>query len=376
MNITFYCRKSKENRLGLAPIECCIIIKGERMMITLERKENSSLFDKMVNSKKTNELKDYLESVRTLINSSITNINNDFRPVTKEVLREYMENGGRKKGDSICDQISKTLESVAGRIGTDCTTGTYRKYCNVYSKFTEWIMTKGITKDDDIHQIEHSHIEQYKIYLLKIYDETTVSGMLQKLKTLFRQCGMENIFAGIKLGKRVKEVEFLTEEEIELLRNKRIDNERLERVRDCSLFQIYTGLAYCDMKNLIPQDIKEQDGRKYIKKERNKTGVEYTIPLMDDAVRILEKYDYRLPVLSNQKYNNYISELGTICGINKRLTSHRFRHTCACYLLNKGLRMETVSKILGHSTTVITSRVYARIVDKTVFSEMTKIGLI
>ena len=81
----------------------------------------------------------------------------------------------------------------------------------------------------------------------------------------------------------------------------------------------------------------EADGKEWIVKERMKTGVPSFIPLMEVAKEILVKYDYVLPVLSNQKYNSYLKEIQDICHITKNLHSHLARHTYGTLLLNAGL---------------------------------------
>ena len=111
----------------------------------------------------------------------------------------------------------------------------------------------------------------------------------------------------------------------------------------------------------------------YLKKQRTKTGVIYIIPLSSTAIEILERYDYSLPIISNQRYNSYLQEIAEICGIGKNLTSHIARHTAATLLLNSGISIDVVAKILGHSNTKMTQH-YAKLLDKTVIN--TKIELI
>lgn len=94
------------------------------------------------------------------------------------------------------------------------------------------------------------------------------------------------------------------------------------------------------------------------------------IPLNDTALDILRKYDYKLPVLTNQKYNAYLKEIADLCGINKRLTTHLARHTAATLMLNAGISMDVVAKILGHSNTTMTAH-YAKMMDRTII--LTKI---
>jgi site-specific recombinase XerD len=80
-----------------------------------------------------------------------------------------------------------------------------------------------------------------------------------------------------------------------------------------------------------------------------------------------------LPVLSNQKLNSYLKEIADICGINKPLTTHIARHTFATTVtLNNDIPIETVSKMLGHSSIKMT-QTYARLLDKKVCQDMEKL---
>ena len=136
------------------------------------------------------------------------------------------------------------------------------------------------------------------------------------------------------------------------------------------MFACYTALAYSDLASISIDDIKVQNGVHFIQKNRIKTGVQYTIPLNDIAMEILQRYNYQLPVLTNQRYNSYLKEIADICGIDKKLTSHLARHTAATLMLNSGISIDVVAKILGHRNTAMTAH-YAKMLDKTII--LTKI---
>lgn len=85
---------------------------------------------------------------------------------------------------------------------------------------------------------------------------------------------------------------------------------------------------------------------------------------------VLEKYGWRLPVLSNVKYNEYLKVVAQTAGVDKPITSHWARHTGATVLLNAGVDMETVARVLGHSSTKVTRSTYARLLDDTVVRKM------
>ena len=128
-------------------------------------------------------------------------------------------------------------------------------------------------------------------------------------------------------------------------------------------------MAYGDLLAFSADDIQLLDGRKIISSNRKKTDQSFISLLLPEAEKILLKYDNKLPVISNAKYNDYLKLLGHSAGISKKLTTHVARHTYATYLLNKGISISAVSRAMGHSTTQMTQH-YAKLLGKTVIDEM------
>lgn len=160
---------------------------------------------------------------------------------------------------------------------------------------------------------------------------------------------------------------YLTKEEFDAIKNLDRLTPSLEHVRDLFVLQVYTCMAYVDLIAFDPNNIQtDSKGRSLYIANRGKTNVEFTILLLPDAIEILKKYDYRLPVISNQKYNDYLKIIAHMAYVNKPITSHWARHTGATLLLNAGVDMEIVAKVLGHSSTKITRSIYAKLLDTTV----------
>ena len=155
---------------------------------------------------------------------------------------------------------------------------------------------------------------------------------------------------------------------------------RLLLVRDLFLFQCSTGLSYTDMTKLSCNDISiDNQGRKWIIKARQKTGITSTIPLLPKAIQIMEKYSTvnnnqlsLFPTYSIQKFNQYIGEVGILAGIHKKLSSHVGRRTFGNIALARGISLNVISKILGHSNTLITQRIYAITTQNIINSEIEK----
>jgi integrase len=211
---------------------------------------------------------------------------------------------------------------------------------------------------------------------------STVSKQVGYLKWFLRWAykkGHHNNFAydtfRPKLKNTQKKVIFLSWDELNKLRNYKIpDNKQhLGRIRDLFLFCCFTGLRYSDLDNLRRSDIKES----HIEITTVKTADNLIIELNDHSRAILEKYksipfehDKALPVISNQKMNDYLKDLAELAEINepvretyykgnKRidtitpkyalLGTHAGRRTFICNALSLGIPAQVVMKWTGHS---------------------------
>ena len=110
---------------------------------------------------------------------------------------------------------------------------------------------------------------------------------------------------------------------------------------------------------------------------RQKSSVQANVPLLEIPLAILKKYEHLengkiLPIHSNQKMNEYLKEIATLCDINKRLSTHQRRHTFGTIMLTKGVSIESVSKMLGH-TNITTTQIYAKVLSQKIFNEVDKV---
>jgi integrase len=186
----------------------------------------------------------------------------------------------------------------------------------------------------------------------------------------------------IKYKPKVKIVarDYLTEEELETMAAKSYSSLRIEQVKDIFIFCCYTGLAYIDVKQLKRSEIiKGLDGQQWVYTTRQKTNTASRIPLLAQAMQIIQQYEHHpecadldkiLTVLSNQKMNSYLKEIANVCGIIKELTFHIARHTFTTSVtLANGVFIESVSKMLGHKN-IRTMQNYAKILDSEVSEDM------
>lgn len=335
-------------------------------------KEDPKQFQKLVASKKMNPLKEYLEQMNQKVLIAQTELIKQDSPVTALAIKEYIQNGC-SNSYTVGDLFNSYLKILKKRVGVNLTAGVYRKYEIVRDLFY-----KAINPDKQVTEITNEVVSGFYADLNRKYESTTSASMMVKLKTVIT-FGLDNNrikinpFNGIKITKKTKEVEFLTESEVKAIKEKNLVG-RLSKVRDLFIFQCFTGLAYTDMAHLTREDFQVNElGQIYIKKSRLKTGVGFTTVLFPEAAEIIKRYDYELPVLSNQKYNSYLKEIADLCGINKPMHTHIGRHSFATMALNRGLSLETVAKMLGHSNIKQTQH-YSKLVDKTVFEAIAKVS--
>ena len=369
-SLSFYCRSSKEDKKGLAPIELSIIINGKRVFINLQRKEYPEVFKKSLESKRSNPVKEYLEEVRNQFNQIQLDMMRNNIPLTAESLKEYYKTGGIKQF-TIEDAFAEYTALLRKRVGVDLSIGAFNKYEDAFSCFFKYV-----DKTKELTSITPSVIEGFLVDCNTKYTASTVCGIMTRIKTVINYQKDNNRiqinpFMNVKYGRGKKDIEYLTEEEINRIYNLEIDNQSLSDVRDAFILQASTGLAYIDVYNLKKEDIQvEEDGTHYIIKNRQKTSTQFTTIVLEKGVEVLKRHDYQLHIISNQKYNYFLKTLQGLAGIETKLTTHLARKTFATLLLNKGVRLETVSKALGHSNTKITQSAYGKLLNNTVINEL------
>lgn len=245
------------------------------------------------------------------------------------------------------------------------------RYERFMRKFMEWgkIEYWEDISDENIIEFDHylegkgmkpySKWQNYHRFLNSFILDAISEGLLRRNPYKSVQIVKEKSKTGI--GK------YLTPDEFERVKNAHLSSVSMERVRDLFVFQTYTCMAYTDLAAFDAGMIQVIKGMKVYCANRNKTDQTFTIPLLPQALSILEKYKNKLPIISNVKYNEYLKVVAQAAGIDKPVSSHWARHTGATLLLNLGgLDMKIVSKICGHSSTRITEKVYAKLLDESV----------
>ena len=391
ISILFYLKRVKVNAQGLAPIFQRITINGRRL-------ENST--GKFVEPDKwdseMSKMKGTSEEARS-INGHLDNLKSKILNVEKSLIKKDIpvnfesfknELSGKKERERMLIPIfQEHNRKIKELVGQEYAPGTLERYETSLKHTKNFLLWKYNLTDINIDKIDHAFIMEYEFYLRserKCANNTAVK-YIKNFHKIINQClsnGWLNKDPFSNYKAKVKEVvrDFLSEAEIEQMINKQFVTDRLEIVRDIFVFSCFTGLAYIDVKQLTLDNISLGiDGDKWIFKNRQKTDTASKIPLLPMAQEIIDKYAEHpvcknekrlLPILTNQKMNAYLKEIADVCGIKKDLTFHIARHTFATTItLSNGVPLETVSKMLGH-TSLKTTQHYAKILDKKISEDM------
>lgn len=266
---------------------------------------------------------------------------------------------------------------VCGR-QNDWTHSTFEKFAAVKNHL------KNFRSELSFEFFDEEGLTEYVQYLREVREmrNSTIGKQLSFLKWFLRWSFKQGMHSNNaydtfkpKLKDTQKKIIFLTWEELNRLREFKIPptKQALERVRDVFLFQCFTGLRYSDVFNLRRSDIKGE----HIEVATVKTSDSLIIELNDHSRAILEKYkdvefenDKALPVITNQKMNDYLKELAELAEINEPvrqtyykgneridevipkyalLGTHAGRRTFICNALALGIPPQVVMKWTGYS---------------------------
>lgn len=370
MTLNFICRASKARKDGLSPIELSIIIGGDRTVITLDRKVKSTSFNPSTQKVRGDkDLNEYLEVIRRKCYSIETELIRMDNLNLETFIHSY-KYGIKQKEDTLLQIYDKHNELYKDNVlcGKIDNAALY-KYKKSRERVADYLQSIDKT-DIKLKDITPSFIEGYQNYCLKTLKTNTTNKQLKMLKKILSFAVKERLLEVNPFQMTLKEEKLdyhtLTIDDVKYLLSVEITDKRIASIRDLFVFQSMTGLSYADMASLSMDDIKDD----VIIKRRKKTDVQFVIPVLPIAKTILEKYEYRLPIISNQKYNQYLKVLGDVCKMPMSLHSHLARHSYACILLNSGVDMKTISKTLGHSSMRTTERIYAEMSNQTVISNI------
>jgi integrase len=394
-SLLFFLKKPRNYKGGKVPIYLRLTIEGRRVELSTQRecepeKWNSHSGRKVGNKEDVKVLNSYLDALQNRAYDAHRHLVDHGVQVTLEHLKSIFS-GKTEKAVTLIDVFRKHNEEMFALVGRDFTLSTYDRYEAALRNVLKFLQYKHKAKDFPIDQIGYSFIADYAFYLKAVrhISHNTAMRYLKYLKKMVLLCVKNgwlprDPFFAYKIAFDEVDRRPLDIQELDKIAKKEFGNYRLRKVRDIFLFCCYTGLAYVDVKNLSQKDIiVGHDGKPWISIKRQKTGTPSRVPLLSVPKGIIEFYrtdpacvnDGRLlPVLTNQKMNSYLKEIGDVCQIERPITFHLARHTFATTItLSNDVPIETVSKMLGHKD-LKTTQHYARIVDRKVSSDMAKLS--
>lgn len=386
--ILFYLRKNYVNKEGKASIMIRITVNGEMSQFSSKLDVEPRLWDTKLgrlsgNGAKARQVNNMLDDIRTALNNHYRYIESRDSFVTAEKVKNAFL-GYEVKQQTLLELFKQHNEDAEKLCGISKAPATLVKYDRTYRRLEEFMKVKYRISDIALREIDHKFVTDFEFYLRTVSrcNENTTGKFMQifrKIVLIAKNNGWITVdpFANYHIHMKAVDRGYLTEEELERILKKDFQSQRLEQVRDIFIFSCFTGLAYIDVYNLKKENICTSfDGSKWLKLHRQKTATPVNLPLLKIPLAILEKYEGKLknnrvlPVLSNQKANSYLKEIADLCGIKKNITFHTARHTFATTTtLSKGVPIETVSKLLGH-TNIKTTQIYARITNEKIREDM------
>ena len=385
--ILFYVKKSQLNKNGKGTIMIRVTLNGQRTQFSSKLEIEPEFWDSKSGkvAGKSNaviKLNDTIDSIRATLRNLYYELDKTGTATAEKIRSAFL--GYHLEQQSLLSLFDKHNEDVKMLVGKSIAKATLEKYERTRKRLANYLFYKFKLSDIPLKDINNDFISGFEIYLKSHCDcnANTTAKFIQFFKRIViiaRNNGwiIGDPFANYKI--RIKKVDrgYLIEEELQDIIKKKLASERLEQVRDIFIFSCYTGLAYIDVKNLKEENIRKSfDGSLWIMTKRQKTDTTVNVPLLTIPQMILKKYKGKtknsqlLPVISNQKLNSYLKEIADVCGIEKNLTFHLARHTFATTTtLAKGVPIETVSKMLGH-TNISTTQIYARITNSKISEDM------
>lgn len=320
------------------------------------------------------------------LNGMVTDMERWLRdnvPFSWEKLADHLKSPGAK--DDFCKFV---LDTINGRNNIRATTKrTHREIVSVLAEYGRINTVRDLTPsnimdfDNFLHGKRIRKLDKEGREIFVPMRQQSIYGLHKLLKTYIHiamRRGMlhSDPYAGLRFKRGESEPDrYLTEAELNALSGAVLRSGCVARARDLFVFQCYTGLAYSDMKEFDFSKVRNDDGVMLYKGKRRKTGEQFCFILLDRARQVLERYDYKLPIVTLEQYNRCLKKASEDAGIGKSLSSHWGRRTAAVMFANHHVPYEVVAKILGHADVKTTAAFYARILDSSVIDAMKKAGL-
>lgn len=394
--ILFYINRQKIKADGKTAILCRITIDGKSTAITTGEQCKSSEWNSrkgLTTDKKTNQR---IGEFKELVEKTYQDILIKDGVVSVELLKNRLQ-GIVTMPTTLLAMSKAELQSVKECVGKSKTEGTYQNLLYSDKLLTEFVKDKGMT-DIVIATIQEDLFEEYRFYLKKRGLATaTMNRYLCWLSRLMYRAVSQrlircNPFENAKYEKAKQKIRFLQKSDVAKLMALRVPDKEAEQARRLFVFACFTGLAIADMEKLEYRHIQTAaNGRKYIRKERQKTKVEFVVPLHPVAEAIIshcrnaqarneeqqtvkEKGDSLVfqPHCSRSVMGKNLCIVGKACGIRQRLSYHVARHTFGTMSLSAGIPIESIAKMMGHAS-ISSTQIYAQVTDNKISEDMDRL---
>ena len=332
-----------------------------------------------------------LAAFRELVEKTYAEMLTKDGVVSAELLKNRLQ-GVASAPITLLAMSELELQSVKACVGRSRSEGTYRNHTYSDKMLREWIESRG-QKDMPIDAVTEEMFEEFRFYLKKQrFAAKTVNRHLCWLsRSMYRAVSRRiiryNPFEDVTYEKEERKIRFLQKSDVAKLMALKVNDKEAEQARQMFLFSCFTGLAIADMERLKFSHIQTTaDGRRYIRKERQKTKVESVVPLHPIAEEILSRCQEGEDQAVKEKdgglvfprgcsrsvMNNKLSTVGLACGIRQRLSFHMARHTFGTLSLSAGIPIESIAKMMGHAS-ISSTQIYAQVTDKKISEDMDKL---
>ena len=387
--ILFYINRQKTKADGKTAIFCRVTIDGRSAVMTtgeecLPDEWNSR--QGITGEKKINQR---LATFRELVEKTYAEILTKDGVVSPELLKNCLQ-GAVATPTTLLAMSEAELQSVKACVGKSKAESTYQNL--IYSdKLLRAFMKENGGRDIPLAGITEDLFEDFRFFLKKrgLAASTMNNHLCRLSRLMYRAVDLKVIrchpFEDVAYEKEERKIRFLQKSDVAKLMALKVNDREAEQARQMFLFSCFTGLAIVDMERLKFSHIQTSaDGRRYIRKERQKTKVESVVPLHPIAEEILSRCREEQTVkekgddlvfprsCSRSTMNNKLSTVGLACGIRQRLSFHMARHTFGTLSLSAGIPIESIAKMMGHAS-ISSTQIYAQVTDKKISEDMDKL---
>ena len=324
-----------------------------------------------------------IDKINVAVNARYREIVSVRGEATADEVKNFYH-GNASPQETLLKVFREQREQYEKRKGVTVAESTCRNYGNSLARLECFINSHYRVSDMPFRQLDYSFIVDYDYYLridCRMLPATVLRHMtyLRQIVRIAVRRGLiaQDPFAGYRPERPKPSQRYVPMEELNRLAETPLESKALEVTRDMFVFSCFTGLSYIDLYNLTGRHIvKSGDGLVWLNISRCKTDSESRIPLLDDALRLIEKYrgsgsgDRVFPMKHSSHMNRQLKKIAALCGIERRLTFHMSRHTFATETcLSQGVSIESVSRMMGHKK-LSTTQIYAKVTHDRINEEM------